>query len=208
MSTLTTTGDDRDVQLASVLEFVRWHPISDPVDHGSACCTTARQWLSALHAGAVPTTPLTGLGWIADMYPWGPTQWPISWCKLVEQDKLDCGAQAAVAREVLRATGSALLGVQLLIRASATDIGHWGSTWRDGGVAPTWLFEQLYYHEAVGLVDGSLVVFDPTRNWKVPPDGRMEDGSVAAIRITGGDAATVTWGRHELLVGEWVLLAG
>ena len=208
MSTDTATGRDGDAGLDSVIELVGRQPVSEPFDHGSACCATARAWLGAVHAAAGATSPFSGLGWITEMYPWGPSKWPMSWCKLVEQDKLDCGAQSALTREVLRPSGSDMLGVQLLIRASPTDIGHWGSTWRDEGVAPTWLFERLYYHEAVGLVDGDLVVFDPTRNWKVPSDGRMEDGSVAAIRISGADATTVTWGRHQLPVGEWVALAG
>ena len=207
MSTVTATGEHGGVDLASVIELVRWQPVSEPVDHGSACCATARRWLSAVHAGAGATTPLGGLGWISDTYPWGPSRWPMSWCKLVEQEKLDCGAQSAVAREVLRASGSQLLGVQLLIRATTSDIGHWGCTWRDEGVAPTWLFDRLYYHEAVGLVDDGLVVLDPTRNWRVPSEGRMEDGSVAAIRISGGHPTTARWGTHELRVGEWTTLA-
>jgi hypothetical protein len=207
MSSDTATGGHPAVELESVLQLVRGQQVSEPFDHGSACCSTARRWLSAVHAAAGATSPLSGLGWIAEMYPWGPSKWPMSWCNLVEQDKLDCGAQSAVTREVLRANGSAVLGVQLLIRASPTDIGHWGSTWRDDGVAPTWLFERLYYHEAVGLVEGTLTVFDPTRNWKVRSDGRTEDGTVAAIRVSGGDATTVMWGRHELAVGEWIALA-
>jgi hypothetical protein len=59
----------------------------------------------------------------------------------------------------------------------------------------------------VGLVEGTLTVFDPTRNWKVRSDGRTEDGTVAAIRVSGGDATTVMWGRNELAVGEWIALA-
>lgn len=206
MSTDTAKGGHADAEVVSVVELVRRQPVSEPIDHGSPCCATARRWLSAMHAAAGATSPLSGLGWIAEMYPWGPSTWPMSWCKLVEQDKLDCGAQSAVTREVLRSSGANVVGVQLLIRASSTDIGHWGSTWRDGGVAPTWLFDRLYYHEAVGLADGSLTVFDPTRNWKVHSDTRSEDGSVAAVRISGGDATMVTWGRHQLHVGEWMIL--
>jgi hypothetical protein len=203
----TVTGDQLDAELRSVVERVGRQPVSEPFDHGSACCATARGWLRAVHAAAGPTTPLSGLGWIAEMYPWGPSMWPMSWCKLVEQEKLDCGAQTAVTREVLRSSGADVLGVQLLIRASSTDIGHWGATWREEGVTPTWLFEGLYYHEAAGVVDGSLVVFDPTRNWKVTPDGGAEDGTVAAIRVSGAGPTRVTWGRHELALDEWVLLA-
>ena len=208
MSIETTSVDHGRSALESVVELVRRQPVSDPFDHGTTCCATARRWLRAVHAAAGPTSPFSGLGWIAEMYPWGPSTWPMSWCKLVEQDKLDCGAQSAVTRELLRSSGSKPVGVQLLIRASSTDIGHWASTWRDEGVPATWLFERLYYHEAVGEVDGSLVVFDPTRNWKVPSDGGMEDGGVAAIRVSGGDATTVTWGGHELIVGEWTVLGG
>ena len=207
MSSDTSTGVHSVAELESVLQLVRAQQVSEPFDHGSACCATARGWLSAVHAAAGATSPLSGLGWIAEMYPWGPSTWPMSWCTLVEQQKLDCGAQSAVAREVLRSSGPVLLGVQLLIRASSTDIGHWGSTWREDGVAPTWLFERLYYHEVVGLVEGSLTVFDPTRNWKVRSDGTTEDGTVAALRISGGDATTVTWGPHELVLGEWTVLA-
>lgn len=208
MSIETDTGAHVDGALQSVVDLVRGQPVSEPFDHGAACCATARRWLSAVHAAAGATTPLSGLGWIGEMYPWGPSTWPMPWCKLVEQDKLDCGAQSAVTREVLRSSGADSVGVQLLIRASSTDIGHWGSTWRDEGVAPTWLFDRLYYHETVGVIEGTLTVFDPTRNWKVESDGRTADGSVAAIRISGGNATTVTWGRHDLPIGEWVLLAG
>ncbi len=207
MSALAATGGDRGVDAtAAVLDFVRGHHVSDPVDHGSPCCTAARRWLAAVHSGGGPSAPLGGLGWIADMYPWGPSQWPISWCKLVEQEKLDCGAQSAIAREVVRGSGTDLLGVQLLVRASAGDIAHWGCNWRDEGVAPTWLFDRLYYHEAVGLADDGLVVLDPTRNARVPPDGRPGDGSIVAIRVTGGEAESLHWGPHELVVGQWALL--
>ena len=143
------------------------------------------------------------------MYPWGPSRWPISRCELVEHEKLDCGAQAAVAREVLGVSGSVPVGVQLLIRASAGDIAHWRRAWVDGGVAPGWLFERLYYHEAVGVrvSDDRLVVFDPTRNWKIPPDAATGDGTVAAIRVSGGHTNTLQWGRHELTVGNWTVLS-
>lgn len=198
--------DDPLMGASDVVEVLRRQVVSEPIDHGSACCRTARRWLGAVHAAGAPSAPLTGLGWIADMYPWGPTRWPISWCELVEQEKLDCGAQAAVAREVLRDSGFAALGVQLLIRANTTDIGHWRRTWTDGGVAPNWLFERLYYHEAVGIAADGLAVFDPTRNWRIPPDAATGDGTVAAIRVTGSPSPTVRWGRHELTVGDWTLV--
>ena len=191
---------------AEVVDLVRWQEVSDPVDHGTSCCAAARRWLGAIHAAGGATAALSGLGWISDMYPWGPSQWPMSWCNLVEQEKLDCGAHAAVAREVVRAGGVELLGVQLLLWAGASDIAHWGATWREEGVAATWLFDAIYYHEAVGLAGESLVVLDTTRNARVPPDAGPGNGSVAAIRVSGGDAETLRWGRYDLAVGQWTLL--
>ena len=194
---------------AQVVDLVRWQEISHPVDHGSSCCSAARSWLGAIHAAGGPTAALSGLGWISDMYPWGPSQWPMAWCDLVAEEKLDCGAHSAVAREVARRSGVDLLGVQLLIWAGAGDIAHWGSAWREGGVAPTWLFENLYYHEAVGVAeDERLVVLDTTRNSRVTPDGRTGNGSVAAIRISGGGGETLRWGPHDVAVGQWTMLSG
>ncbi len=142
------------------------------------------------------------------MYPWGPSQWPMAWCDLVAEEKLDCGAHSAVAREVARRSGVELLGVQLLIWAGAGDIAHWGSAWREGGVAPRWLFENLYYHEAVGVAEEDrLVVLDTTRNSKVTPDGRTGNGSVAAIRVSGA-GETLRWGPHDVAVGQWTVLIG
>ena len=192
---------------AQVVDLVGWQEVSHPIDHGTSCCAAARRWLSAIHAAGGATAALSGLGWISDMYPWGPSQWPMSWCNLVEQQKLDCGAHSAVAREVVRVSGVELLGVQLLLWAGASDIAHWGATWREEGVAPTWLFDAIYYHEAVGLAGESLVVLDTTRNARVAPDAGPGNGSVAAIRVSGGDAEPVRWGRYDLAVGQWALLA-
>lgn len=205
MTSTTALGDGAATDTAAVVELVRRQPLSQPVDHGSACCRTARQWLAAVHAGSGPTTPLDGLGWIAEMYAWGPSRWPISWCRLVEQDKLDCGAQAAVARDVLGSSEPEVVGVQLLIRAETTDIGHWRYAWQSEDVAAAWLFEGLYYHEAVAMVGADVVVFDPTRNWRVPPDGGTEPGTVAAIRVSGG-AEGMRWGPHRLVPDEWSVL--
>jgi hypothetical protein len=191
-----------------VVDLVRWQEVSVPVDHGSACCAGARRWLGAIHAAGGPTAPLSGLGWISDMYPWGPSRWPMSWCDLVDQQKLDCGAHSAVAREVARGVGVELLGVQLLLWSGASDIAHWASAWREGGVAPTWLFDGLYYHEAVGVSGESLAVLDTTRNARVTPDTAPGNGSVAAIRVSGGHAETLRWGRHDLVVGQWMLMTG
>ncbi len=199
--------DDPRMSVADVAALLGGQGVSEPVDHGSACCRTARRWLGSIHAAGAPSAPLSGLAWISEMYPWGPSGWPISWCELVEQEKLDCGAQAALAREALRDSGSVVLGVQLLIRASSADIAHWRRAWADGGIAPGWLFERLYYHEAVGVSDDHLVVFDPTRNWKIPPDATTSDGTVAAIRVSGGHTNTVQWGQHELTVGDWTVLS-
>ena len=206
MTTAVNLTGDAGVDARSVVDLVRWQPVSEPIDHGSGCCRAARRWLSGIHAGGSPTTPLSGLGWIAEMYPWGPSRWPMSWCKLVEQEKLDCGAQSAIARDVVNQSGSVALGVQLLIQADSSDIGRWGRVWRDEGVTPNWLFERLYYHEAVGVADATLSVFDPTRNWKVLPDERVGHGSVAAVRVSGSEAVTVGWGPHELAMGEWTIL--
>ncbi len=199
--------DEPLMRASDVVELLHAQPVSQPVDHGHACCRAARRWLGSIHAARASSAPLSGLAWISEMYPWGPSRWPMSWCELVEQEKLDCGAQAAVAREVLRNSGSVPLGVQLLIRANPADIAHWRRAWVDGGVAPGWLFERLYYHEAVSVSEDRLVLFDPTRNWKIPPDAATGDGTVAAIRVSGGHTKTVQWGRHQLTVGDWKVLS-
>ncbi len=210
MTALPTTGaGGRAVSpVVQAVDLVRWQEVSVPVDHGLPCCAAARRWLGAIHSAGRPTAAISGLGWISEMYPWGPSKWPMSWCELVAQQKLDCGAHSAVAREVVRGGGMELLGVQLLLWAGTSDIAHWGSAWRQEGVDPTWLFDALYYHEAVGVAGETLVVLDTTRNSRVPSDGAPGNGSVAAIRVSGGDAATLRWGRQELAVGQWTLLTG
>lgn len=196
-----------DAPAAQMLELVRWHEVSEPVDHGTSCCAVARRWLGAIHAAGGPHGPLSGLGWISEMYPWGPSRWPMSWCSLVEQQKLDCGAHSAVATEVARGSGVDLLRVQLLLRAAAGDISHWGAAWREEGVTPTWLFDELYYHEAVATASADgLLVLDTTRNARVPSDGCAGNGSLVAIRVPAADAQTLRWGRYDLVPGQWTIV--
>ena len=198
-------GDDAEADLTAMLGRVGSYPVSEPIDHDADCCTTARRWLCAMHAAAASTMQLSGLGWIAEMYPWGPSQWPMSWCSLVEQERLDCGGHSAIAREAI-GFGGGVVTVQLLIRAGPSDLTHWGHAWRNAGVAPTWLFEDFYYHEAIGVADKGLVVFDPTRNCRISPEGRGEPGSVAAIRVNGGAVPSLRWGPHAVALGRWVII--
>ena len=173
--------------------------------HTGECCTIARAWFLAMtrslwrgHGG--PT-------WIANRYPWGPSQWPLYWCEAVQAEELDCGAHAVLTIEAFRDRGIRVVPVQLVQRQERHNLGHFHERWEEGGGSPAWAGEGAAYHEAVATIaDGRIEVWDATVNAWLSPEHVQGVRSIAGVRI-GGTSLTgevASWRGLEVPLGEWV----
>ncbi len=181
--------------------------------HPQRCCEVARAWFRAmaLSAGASRTARLETT-WISIRYPWGPSPWPLHWCKAVRSRELDCGAHTALAREAFALGGVPTSSVHLVQRIPPRTASHWQARWTRAGQPADWIAEDVVWHEACGVLEGDeLVVWDSARaGWVTPGSG---DGyQVVAVRLCDpGDLRwprKVRWGPAGLEIGRWTILAG
>src|SRR5829696_6133350 len=90
-----------NVELNAALDRWRYSLSSAFLHHGKSCCTMAREWLFGTdHSQLNGQHRLMGPRWLRKRYEWGPSQWPMTWCQALEQESLDCGALAALTREI------------------------------------------------------------------------------------------------------------
>lgn len=185
-------------------------PASSISHHGAPCCDIAREWIlsmdySQLNAG----NPLTGPRWVRQKFAWGPTRWPIYWCEAVRRKKLDCGAQAALAREVFTARGVRSFPVQLIQQYSEEAARHWHTGWTADEAATQWIKEELIYHEGCAVVvhDDRIKVWDPTATWWVNEKQFGGYGGVVALRLFAPPGAATPpafrWGAHRIVPNQW-----
>ena len=171
--------------LDELLEALELRPATQLASHPSACCVRARQWFSALSRSAhlhQPGPPT----WIRERWEWGPTRWPLHWCEAADLEAIDCGALAALARAAFEARGDRAFAVQLVERHDDDATENWQRVWHEHLGACDWIWGDLVYHEAVGVVAGeSLRLWDPTDNRWVSGKQTSETGSIAAVRIPG-----------------------
>lgn len=191
----------------------RWHarPVSRISHHGGKCCKQAKSWLLALdRSRRVNDSKLSGPGWILQRYPWGPGDWPLYWCQLVEAEYLDCGALADLARTVLAARGIECVSVQLVQLYSADDAQHWTRTWSDAARDVDWIVGPYSYHEACAVLDdeGSVRIWDPTDSVWLSRRVTPGYGAVDAIRIQrpGDVDAPLTWDGLRIEPDVWQVL--
>lgn len=205
--------------VTAALTALQNRPASHLADHGHHCCRKARAWL---HATARAMACLDGVmpRWIRERWDWGPHEWPLSWCQIIEREEIDCGAFAALTREALLAIGCRRAAVQLIERFDTSTVENWSARW-DGESCTSWLFGRVCFHEAVGLVCPSesspqrtaLRVWDPVDTCWVEDRQAEGYGSVAACRILPTEAAKgdlpveYDWRGHVLEVGCWHILA-
>ncbi|WP_166364768.1 hypothetical protein [Pseudomonas akapageensis] len=189
------------------------HPASCLSHHGQACCHNARNWLisqdySLDTVGGIDSQLLSAPRWIPERYEWGPSPWPLYWCDAIGMKKLDCGALAAIAREVYLARGVEAAPVQLIQRLSSHAIGQLRKIWRDGPGYFNWLAEDKIYHEAVAVsLDGTRIqIWDATNGWWIGPTQTEGYGAVLQVKVgpfQPDSQQTLHWGDRELTPGSW-----
>jgi hypothetical protein len=208
--------------------FRKWmeHPSSMIVHHDKNCCDEARLWfLSYARSMEIKTLSqfeLRAPVWLSQLYTWGPSEWPISWCELVKEKVLDCGVFAALAREVFRAQGHEAHPAQALLSYNPSCTGHWKEFWKgDGkkekkkdkdkkkkkneeGETFPWIGTEVVYHEicVLEMPDGSAKVYDSTwGNW-YEPHARAGFGALLAVRTEC--PRVLSWGNKFFSCGEWI----
>jgi hypothetical protein len=216
---MSSVVDNQPVRTENVIvsdvdaALMRWRYSSPSAifHHGKACCATAREWLFATdHSQLNGDHKLMGPRWLRRKYNWGPSQWPMSWCQAVEQDELDCGALAAVTREVFTARGVLCHSVQLVQQYSEETTNHWSTKWTKHPASTHWIQGALIYHEAcaVQISANEIRIWDPSAACWVNPKQAGGYGSVLALRLTTDtdDAGLFSWAHHEIPSGEWHVL--
>jgi hypothetical protein len=196
--------------------FNRWmeHPASHLIHHDQDCCEEARLWFLAyarsMEIGLATQFTVKAPVWLSELFTWGPTKWPISWCQVVREDVVDCGVFAVLAREVFKAQGLLAHPAQALLSYNESCTGHWKGLWEAGpkseGEVFPWIGERIVYHELCVLEtpDGRARVYDSTwGNW-YEPHARVGFGSVLAIRTEC--PRLLQWGDKTLSCGEWMSL--
>ncbi len=201
--------------------FSRWieHPSSSIVHHERSCCEEARLWFLAYARSMEGWTSsqyqLKPPAWLSQLFTWGPSPWPISWCQVFKEKKIDCGVFAALAREVFKAQGFDAHPAQALLSYNQNCTEHWKDLWRKGSrkidqnsrreVFP-WVGDHVVYHEAciLEMPNGEARFYDSTfSNW-LEPQKRVGFGALLAVRSEC--PRLLIWGDKTLSCGEWVEL--
>lgn len=204
---------DRKVRIDVSRAIDEWaaRPPSQILDHGRKCCLLAKQWLRAMDSSFVVASRRSGPKWIRSRFEWGPSRWPIYWCEAIESKVLDCGALAAVARQVFSFRGLPCLPVQLIEHFPPSSISQWRARWMRDDAATDWIIDNMTYHEACGVVltDSQIRVWDPTSGWWTRAEQRMGYGATLALRVCPLDRnlpGCLLWGSHELEPNSWCLI--
>ncbi len=211
--------DNQSVQIGNVTNtdlnaaLMRWRYCSPSsiAHHGKACCATAREWLfSTDHSQLNGEHKLMGPRWLRRKYKWGPSQWPMTWCHAVEQDSLDCGALAAITREIFTVRGVDCHSVQLIQQYSEETTSHWSAKWTDHPASTHWIQRALIYHEAcaVQVGENEIKIWDPSAACWVNPKQFGGYGSILALRVTtdSAEVGKFFWAHQEIVPGEWQIL--
>ena len=199
--------------------YSRWieHPSSSIVHHEESCCEEARLWFLSLArsmegplSSTVQMKPPT---WLSQIFNWGPSVWPISWCQLAKQKTIDCGVFAALAREIFTAQGYSAHPGQALLSYNETCTDHWKQLWVSGmkkyekkkiGEVFPWVGNKMVYHEicVLEMPNGQAKIFDSTfGNW-FEPCKRVGFGALLSVRSEC--PRILFWGGKTLCHGEWV----
>jgi hypothetical protein len=216
---MTLVADNPPVQIEKIINtelnaaIERWRYSSSSVilHHGKSCCTIAREWLFATdHSQLNGQHQLMGPRWLRKKYNWGPSQWPMTWCQAVEQDGLDCGALAAITREIFAARKVGCHPVQLIQQYSEDTASHWSTKWTDHPASTDWIQGALIYHEACAVEIGKneIAIWDPSAGCWANPIQFGGYASIIALRLKTvyGNAGKLTWGQHQIVSGEWQII--
>ncbi len=217
---MISVADNLIRELLDSEEFYnRWieHPTSSIIHHDQECCQHARLWFlsyaRSMEGWSCSQFDLKAPVWLSQLFNWGPSIWPISWCQLVKEKTLDCGVFAALAQEILKAQGHQVHSGQCLLVYNDTCTNHWKDLWRTkmprkegrrSGDVFHWIGDQVVYHEVciIELPDGSAKVYDSTFGGWYEPLERIGFGALLAIRSEC--PRLLRWGDKFLSCGEWV----
>jgi hypothetical protein len=172
-------------------------------DHRRGCCALARTWLecldSSFHRGRSASAPPA---WIPQRWTWGTTPHPLHWCEIPRAGSLDCGASAALGRELWSRRCPGVRAVQLVEHhATPTSARN-----RDGLPQPS-AAGDLAYHEAVGREqDGCLEIWDSTDSAWLPASRRGASTRTLSLRVCGRGSTILRWSGHPLDPGAWTVL--
>ena len=214
----------RSEVLSRILErephFNRWleHPSSNIVHHERPCCDEARRWFlsyaRSMEIGMGSQFGLKAPTWLSQLFEWGPSEWPISWCEVVKEKVIDCGVFAALAREVFKAQGFEPHPAQALLSYNETCTGHWQEYWdqrkkkkkRNHREFFPWIGDHVVYHElcVLELNDGNARFYDSTWGIWHLPQPRTGFGALLALRSEC--SRLLRWGDRLFSCGEWIEL--
>jgi hypothetical protein len=202
--------------------FHRWveHPASIIIHHEAACCEEARLWFLAyarsMEVGASTQFQVKAPAWLMGLFDWGPSKWPISWCEVVKEKTIDCGAFAALAREVFQAQGHEAFPAQALLSYNRICTEHWQDLWKgpprdvkdakDSEIKETfpWVGDEIVYHEicVIERPDGTAIFYDSTFGQWYLPETRVGFGALLAVRSEC--PRLLDWNGKSISCGEWV----
>ena len=150
---------------------------------------------------------MTGPRWIRQKYNWGPTRWQIHWCEAIQQNALDCGAQASLANEVFNTRGVESYPVQLVQQYSKEATQHWSQKWDGQETSTHWINEDLIYHEGAAVVvrDNEIKIWDASAGWWINPRQFGGYGGLRALRLiaTQDEPSEFIWGDHKIVPNQW-----
>ena len=207
-----------DEQLAPErLASERWEnfPYTCLSHHGSACCEIAREWLVGMDFAQLNGADLSsGPRWLRSRYKWGPSAWPMHWCEAVRRKVIDCGAHAALSRELFAARGLVAFPAQLVQRYSDEATDEWQRNWSEEQASCHWLDGEHIYHEATALLvgEGEVKIWDgSSASWIDSRQRSAGYGSVVALRIHSGKhfvtAGGFDWGGQPIRPNVWNQIA-
>lgn len=179
------------------------------LDHGKICCRLAREWLLAMDRSLLVNASLIcAPRWIRERYEWGPSQWPLYWCEVVELKTLDCRALAALAREIFSDRGVITFPVQLVQQFSEQSVHHWREKWLGAGQSLDWITGTYVYHEACAVLvyENCIRIWDPTDNFWIYPNQSPGYGATFAVRVIApvSDSKILFWGSHQIILNQWI----
>jgi len=203
----------REVRSRVTVAIERWKHRNPPciLSHNKDCCIVAYEWFIAmanshLTKGKAPKGPY----WIRQRWKWGPSEWPLYWCQLIELNTLDCGALRLLAQKAFELQEVAVFPVQLVQQFSPQDTQQWRQQWQCCGHSSDWILEDLAYHEACAVLrwDNHIEIWDPSENCWISPVSQGY-GGVVAIRVNvekQENCKTLFWGRLGIQANVWTVV--
>ena len=201
--------------------YPRWieHPSSCIIHHERECCEEARLWFLAyarsMEGGMATQYRMRPPSWLSQLFEWGPSVWPISWCQVVKEKTIDCGVFAVLAREVFAAQGFEAHPAQALLSYNQNCTDHWKDLWINGmkkidkrkrGEVFPWVGSHVVYHEIclIETKNGDAQIYDSTfGHWL---ESNKREGFAGLIAVKSECPRLLRWGDKTLCCGEWVNL--